>query len=155
MDEISWKSINNGDVFLLMVPNYLFVWTGAKSNRMERTAAIRIANELKSEFSRFHLSIVILDDGQEAEQLSGDEQQLFEQFLPLNRKDAEIIPFADEYDWIASDEKFESTERDMVRLYRCQEGANQIDIKYLKDGPLMQDDLDSNVRVNRRNITPP
>lgn len=145
MNEIKWSSINNGDVFLLVVPKYIFVWVGKSANHFERLSAINIANELKNELSRFHLSIVIVDDGQEAKQLSSNENTEFNRYLPLESKDSQIKP-ADEFDW-TSDEKFEKAERKFVHLYHCKEFDDKILIKSIKDGPLTRSDLDSNVSV--------
>ncbi|KAI2804260.1 hypothetical protein BLOT_003239 [Blomia tropicalis] len=142
LNEIKWSSINNGDVFLLVVPKYIFVWVGKSANHFERLSAINIANELKNELSRFHLSIVIVDDGQEAKQLSSNENTEFNRYLPLESKDSQIKP-ADEFDW-TSDEKFEKAERKFVHLYHCKEFDDKILIKSVKDGPLTRSDLDSN-----------
>ncbi|KAH9420072.1 hypothetical protein DERP_001907 [Dermatophagoides pteronyssinus] len=116
---ISWKSMNDGDVFILIVPKFIFVWTGKHSNRMERTTAIRVANDLKSQLNRFKLSTVILEDGKEVEQTSG-------------------------YDYAACDIKFEKHERSFVTLYKCFEGTETIDISFVKNGPLTRKDLDTN-----------
>lgn len=138
--------MNTGDVFLLVVPKYIFVWTGSKSNRFERLAAIQIANELKYELARFHLSTVILDDGQESDQLAEGEHLEFNRLLPLEKKDAQIKQATD--DDITSDVNFESSERTFVHLYRCKEEGASIDIVSVKDGPLTHADLDSNVSDN-------
>ena len=151
MNEISWSSINTGDVFLLVAPKYIFIWTGQKSNRFERLAAINIANELKNELARFHLSVVILDDGQESDQLSSEEHLEFNRLLPLELKDKQIKS-SDEFDW-SSDEKFESNERQFVHLYRCKEEDGKIDIQSVKDGPLTREDLDSNVSAQYMRVT--
>lgn len=142
LNEISWSSLNTGDVFLLVAPKYIFVWTGSKSNRFERLAAINIANELKNELARFHLSIVILDDGQESDQLTEAEHLEFNRLLPLEKKDSLIKQATD--DDITSDANFESSERTFVHLYRCKEEGGKIDILSVKDGPLTRSDLDSN-----------
>lgn len=134
--------MNTGDVFLLVAPKYIFVWTGSKSNRFERLAAIQIANELKYELARFHLSIVILDDGKESDQLAEAEHLEFNRLLPLEKKDGLIKEATD--DDITSDANFESSERTFVHLYRCKEEGDKIDILSVKDGPLTRSDLDSN-----------
>ena len=148
LNEIAWSSMNNGDVFILIGKKHIFIWTGSKSNHMERVAAIRIANELKNELSRFKLNIVIVDDGKEAEQLGGEEQADFESFLKLEGKEADLRTCdGDKLDLSLSDEKFEKDESSMVKLYRCKERedlSNQVEIGHVKDGPLSRDDLDSN-----------
>ena len=131
-------------MFLLIVPNYIFIWTGKKSNHFERLAAVRIANELKNELARFNLSIVILDDDQESEQLSNDESAAFNNLLPLESKN-DLIKSAEEIDW-TNDEIFETNERNVVHLYQCQETDGVINIESVKDGPLTRDDLNSNVK---------
>ena len=105
-------------------------------------AAIRIANELKNELARFHLKIVILDDGQESEQLADDEHLEFNRLLPLELKD-EQMKTATDFDW-NSDEQYESKGRQIVHLYRCKEEGGNINIESVKDGPLTRSDLDSN-----------
>lgn len=143
--EISWKVMNNGDVFILLVPNFVFVWTGKHSNRMERTTAIRVANDLKSELNRFKLSSVILEDGKEVEQTSGAEYDAFNKALSLDKKDIDLKQMPKGYDYAASDKSFESHERSFVTLYKCFEGTETIDISFVKNGPLSRADLDTNV----------
>ncbi|KAH7637899.1 actin depolymerizing venom protein gelsolin 1 isoform X1 [Dermatophagoides farinae] len=142
--EISWKVMNNGDVFILLVPNFVFVWTGKHSNRMERTTAIRVANDLKSELNRFKLSSVILEDGKEVEQTSGAEYDAFNKALSLDKKDIDLKQMPKGYDYAASDKSFESHERSFVTLYKCFEGTETIDISFVKNGPLSRADLDTN-----------
>lgn len=143
LHDISWSRMNNGDVFILIAPKHIYIWTGKTANRFERLAAVHIANELKnSELACFHLSVVILDDGQEDSQLSDAENVEFNRLLPLELKDDQIKS-AEEFDW-TSDEKFETDERKFVHLYQCHESDGNIDIKSVKDGPLTRDDLNSN-----------
>lgn len=143
MSDISWSVMNNGDVFILVAPKHIYIWTGKNSNRMERFAAIKIADTLKDENSHFNLSIVIVDDEQEAEQLVGEEDTEFNAFLPL--ADKATIQTASNIDWSINDENFEKMENTVLSLYRCIETDEQIDIKFVKDGPLARTDLDSNV----------
>lgn len=135
--------MNNGDVFILVAPKHIYIWTGKNSNRMERFAAIKIADTLKDENSHFNLSIVIVDDEKESEQLVGDEETEFTSFLPLDAK--ATIQTADNIDWSINDENFEKMENTVLSLYRCIETEEQIDIKFVKDGPLVRGDLDSSV----------
>lgn len=137
--------MNEGDVFILVAPKRIFIWTGKNSNRMERFAAIKIADTLREENSRFNLSIVIVDDGKESEQLIGDEEVEFSAFLPLDKKST--LQTAANIDWSINDEAFEKLESTVLSLYRCIETEDQIDIKFAKDGPLSRSDLDSNVNI--------
>ncbi|KAI7694632.1 hypothetical protein SSS_01714 [Sarcoptes scabiei] len=141
---VSWKCMNNGDVFLLMVPKFIFIWTGKNSNRLERTTAVRVAQDLKSEFDRFKLQTVILDDGQEVEQTSGAEYDAFNRHLPLDDKDKDLKKFEKGFDWAAHDKEYETRERQFVILHKCFEGTDTIDINFVKNGPLSRADLDTN-----------
>lgn len=136
--------MNDGDVFLLVTPKFIYVWTGKKANYMERVAAIRLADEIKNENSKFHLKIIIVEDGKESEQLIGDEEVEFAKHLPLDRKDDELVK-STESEWTESDASYETSKRELVHLYRCVESEFQIDIKSVKSGPLSKEDLDSNV----------
>lgn len=141
---VSWKHMNNGDVFILMVPGFIFTWIGKYSNLMERTTASRVSADLKHDFDRFKLASCILEDGKEIEQSSGKEYDAFNKALPLDKKDDEIKEYRKTFDWTGSDKEHEKKERTMVTLHKCFEGLETIDITFLKNGPLTREDLDSN-----------
>uniref|UniRef100_A0A673MGK3 Villin-1 n=1 Tax=Sinocyclocheilus rhinocerous TaxID=307959 RepID=A0A673MGK3_9TELE len=45
--EMSWKSFNQGDVFLLDLGSLLIQWNGPKSNRMERLRGMNLAKDIR------------------------------------------------------------------------------------------------------------
>lgn len=47
--EVSWKSLNSGDVFILDSEDKIFLWTGKFANRYERARALEFLNLLREE----------------------------------------------------------------------------------------------------------
>jgi hypothetical protein len=139
---VSWLSFNDGDIFLLATGKYIFVWIGKKANRFEKIHAIRIAEELKGEHSHYCEKIVIVEDGNELSDLSSEELSAFEQLLPLDKK---VVDKASEKD---DDSKYEQFERSDLTLYRCNDDNGKLSVIRVKNGPLLQTDLDSNVFYN-------
>merc|ERR1712100_624637 len=47
--EVNAKSLNHGDVFILDAKTTLYIWNGAKANRMEKSKGAEISLRLKNQ----------------------------------------------------------------------------------------------------------
>ncbi|XP_075385726.1 villin-1 [Tenrec ecaudatus] len=58
--EMSWKSFNRGDVFLLDLGKLIIQWNGPESNRMERLKGMTLAKEIRDQErgGRAHVGVV-------------------------------------------------------------------------------------------------
>ncbi|CAK8673662.1 gelsolin-like [Clavelina lepadiformis] len=61
--EMSWKSFNQGDIFIVEVENDIYQWNGSMSNRYERLKACELVNNIKNEEKGGKGKITILDEG--------------------------------------------------------------------------------------------
>lgn len=140
---IGWLSMTNSDCYILLTSSVIFVWFGAKSNRMEQLATLHMADSLSQELTPVaNLSVVELIDGNEPEQLKPEDYSIFDRYLPLGKKEAlhiDVVP-----NWSVHHEDFGKHEKEFVQLYRCQRNnENKFEVKFVKDGPLTRADLDS------------
>lgn len=136
--------MTDNDCYILLTLKNIFVWFGTKSNRMERLVSLKIADQLSSMATDVDLPVIEVPDGEEADRLSADELADFGCYLPLNRK--ESLQTIDVLSNLATKaETFGKLENNFVHLYRClQQEDGQIEVRYVKDGPLKRMDLDSN-----------
>uniref|UniRef100_H2YUU6 Gelsolin-like domain-containing protein n=1 Tax=Ciona savignyi TaxID=51511 RepID=H2YUU6_CIOSA len=61
--EMTWKSFNQGDIFIVEVENDLFQWNGSVSNRYERLKGCEIINNIKNNEKAGKGKITVLDEG--------------------------------------------------------------------------------------------
>ncbi|XP_013379708.1 advillin-like [Lingula anatina] len=130
---ISWDSMNEGDVFILDVGTVLFVWTGRDSNRFEKIKGMEVARQLRDE--RGKGDIVAVADGEE-EKLNFEWLKVFEKHLPLDKKQVKSAAEG------GADEVHERASMTKIKLYLVKEENDQLNIKELKEGPLVKSDLD-------------
>ena len=133
---LSWAEMNPGDSYIVDVPEekLIFVWQGKQSNRFEKLKAATCAQKFKSEYGTTEHEVVILVDGQEDD--GSEEAQIFNETLPLANKGSmqESSTIPDEND---------SQSRGQVKLYRCSDSEGKLILNEVKDGPLFQNDLNS------------
>ncbi|XP_037379927.1 villin-1 [Talpa occidentalis] len=69
--EMSWKSFNRGDVFLLDLGRLIIQWNGQESNRMERLRGMTLAKEIRDQErgGRAHVGVVEGENEQASPQL--------------------------------------------------------------------------------------
>lgn len=134
LQPINWTQFNSGDVFVLDAVQFIFVWNGNQANRLEKLQAAKLAQTLKEE-NGTEATIVVVEDGQE-NNLSTDELEVFEKFLPLKSK--QVSPGNPD-----EDEKQDIATRKVIKLYQCTDEDGTLRIREVKGGPLEQSDLDS------------
>jgi len=136
LNNISWSEMNKGDSYVIDVPEYrkVLIWRGANTNRFEKLQAANFADILKLEHGLSDIETVTIDDGQEND--NSEDCQLLDYLLPLSEKnqikDAGVAPDQDS-----------KTVRSKVKLYRCSDDSGKLILTEVKDGPLLQEDLQS------------
>lgn len=135
LPKISWDVMNDGDVYVLDTKEVIFVWTGRNSNNMEKLQGAKFAGTLKQEHGG--ASIVVIEDSQES-LLQSKERTLFEKYLPLLHK--KVTPAQD----APKDETVARRISEELKLYRCSDEGGTLKVMEVKNGPLLQTDLDSN-----------
>lgn len=108
--DVSHKSLNSGDVFVLDANETIYQWNGSKASRMEKGKALDLTVRLRDErMNRLKAHIVMVDDGQEEDAF----------WTALGGKGA--IASADEG---GDDAEFERAAVDEVKLYRVEEAGD-------------------------------
>lgn len=86
-----------------------------------------------------------MDDGYE-QTLSDGEKKEFNRFLPLNKR--MVMP----PDYGGDDDDKEKQHRTGLKLYRCSDNSGKYRVTEVKSGPIVQSDLNSDVR---KKLPPP
>eukprot|EP01126_Amoeba_proteus_P060011 TRINITY_DN789_c0_g1_i2.p1 TRINITY_DN789_c0_g1~~TRINITY_DN789_c0_g1_i2.p1 ORF type:complete len:892 (-),score=219.66 TRINITY_DN789_c0_g1_i2:185-2860(-) len=67
--EVSYASLNSGDVFILDDDNTIYQWNGKTSSRMEKGKALDLTTRLRDErMNRIKCEIVVMKEGMESEE---------------------------------------------------------------------------------------
>ncbi|KAG1662657.1 Villin-1 [Nymphon striatum] len=130
--EISWKYMNDGDMFVVNTEQAIFVWTGAYANHNEKIQAAKFAQHLKEENGGG--TILVVDDGKENE-MTNSEKEYFNEYLPLKEKDVKS------HKDTPKDEVLERQQRTQIKLYCCSDEEGTLKVTEVKNGPLEQKDL--------------
>lgn len=145
--ELSWASVNTGDVFILDAGSYVFLWSGREANKSEKIQGILAAQQFKTSHGPQCNAVVLVDDGKEEDDLAPDEKKVFETYLPLDQKDSLINNEPTSDAETNGDDYAEMKRRSNLKLYRCSDESGSLRIEHIKDGPLKQDDLKSEVKI--------
>ncbi|RWS24426.1 villin-1-like protein [Leptotrombidium deliense] len=132
--QIGWSSMNKGDVFILDIVKYVFLWTGRSSNYFEKIQGAKVAQQIKNEHGLKCKGVIVVEDGNETVNLRGDEKEIFQTFLPLNKK-------GDDLKEETSDADEEQKRRTQLTLYQCTDADGSLKLIELKRGSLCQEDL--------------
>lgn len=60
--ELSYHSLNQGDVFILDVGTKLFLWNGSRANRMEKAKGLDVCTRIKDKDRNTRATIITLDE---------------------------------------------------------------------------------------------
>jgi hypothetical protein len=130
--EVTHRSLNAGDVFVLDANDKIFQWNGSKAGRMEKAKALDLTVRLRDErMNRLNAKVVILEEGSEDEAF----------WTHLGGKGA--VASAEEG---GDDAEFEKASVDEIKLYRVEKDGDafkhtQVDAQ---GKPLHRDMLDTN-----------
>ncbi|XP_055486658.1 villin-1-like [Leucoraja erinacea] len=104
--DMSWKSFNQGDVFLLDLGKLIVQWNGPLSNHMERLKAMQLAKDIRDRERAGRGQIAVVDGQNEG--VSGDLMRLMNFLLGERKEIKAAVP----------DEVVDQQQRQSVKLYR-------------------------------------
>ncbi|XP_069792340.1 villin-1-like [Narcine bancroftii] len=129
--EMSWRSFNQGDVFLLDLGKLIVQWNGPLSNHMERLKAMQLAKDIRDRERGGRGQIAVVDGHSESES-----QQLMNLMKFMLGEKVEIkaaIP----------DELVDQHQKRAVKLYRVMDSEGKLVVQEVASRPLTQDLLNS------------
>ncbi|XP_043550284.1 villin-1 [Chiloscyllium plagiosum] len=129
--EMSWKSFNTGDVFLLDLGKLIVQWNGPQSNRMERLKAMQLAKDIRDRERGGRGQVGVVDGNEEA--ASPQLMKLMYYVLGEKRDIKSPIP----------DTVVEQHQRAAVKLYRVTDSEGKLVVQEVAARPLTQDLLNS------------
>ncbi|XP_041824658.1 villin-1 [Melanotaenia boesemani] len=130
--DVSWKSFNNGDIFLLDVGKSIVQWNGPQSNRKEKLKAVLLAQDIRDRERGGRAQIGVVEGGNER-----DSPEL------MNIMTAILGPKPNHLREAVSDEKHDQMQNNSVRLYHVFENAGNLVVQEVATQPLTQDLLSS------------
>uniref|UniRef100_A0A8C5U751 Villin-1 n=2 Tax=Passeriformes TaxID=9126 RepID=A0A8C5U751_9PASS len=127
--EMSWKSFNRGDVFLLDLGQLIIQWNGPESNRNERLRAMTLAKDIRDRERGGRAKVGVVDG--ENEDASPELMKVLKHVLGEKR---DIQP-------AISDDKVDQTLKSSLKLYHISNASGNLVIQEVAIRPLTQDML--------------
>ncbi|NXC81101.1 VILI protein, partial [Cercotrichas coryphoeus] len=127
--EMSWKSFNRGDVFLLDLGQLIIQWNGPESNRNERLRAMTLAKDIRDRERGGRAKVGVVDG--EDEDASPELMKVLKHVLGEKRDIQPAIP----------DEKVDQIVKSSLKLYHISNASGNLVIQEVGVRPLTQDML--------------
>uniref|UniRef100_A0A663MZ55 Villin 1 n=1 Tax=Athene cunicularia TaxID=194338 RepID=A0A663MZ55_ATHCN len=127
--EMSWKSFNRGDVFLLDLGQLIIQWNGPESNRNERLKAMTLAKDIRDRERGGRAKVGVVDG--EDEGASPELMQVLTDVLGEKRDIKAATP----------DEKVDQKLKSSLKLYHVSNASGNLVIREVAIRPLTQDML--------------
>ncbi|KAM9630258.1 villin-1 [Morphnus guianensis] len=127
--EMSWKSFNRGDVFLLDLGQLIIQWNGPESNRNERLKAMTLAKDIRDRERGGRAKVGIVDG--EDEGASPGLMQVLTHVLGEKRDIKAATP----------DDKVDQKLKSSLKLYHLSNASGNLVIQEVAVRPLTQDML--------------
>ncbi|XP_041262354.1 villin-1 [Onychostruthus taczanowskii] len=127
--EMSWKSFNRGDVFLLDLGQLIVQWNGPESNRNERLRAMTLAKDIRDRERGGRAKVGIVDG--EDEDASPGLMKVLKHVLGEKRDIQPAIP----------DDKVDQKLKSSLKLYHVSNANGNLVIQEVAIQPLTQDML--------------
>uniref|UniRef100_A0A8C3VY95 Villin-1 n=1 Tax=Catagonus wagneri TaxID=51154 RepID=A0A8C3VY95_9CETA len=125
--EMSWKSFNRGDVFLLDLGKVIIQWNGPESNRMERLRGMTLAKEIRDQ-ERGGRTYVGVVDGED-EKASPKLMEIMNYVLGQRRELKAAVP----------DTVVEPALKATLKLYHVSDSEGKVVVREVATRPLSQD----------------
>ncbi|XP_006186896.1 villin-1 [Camelus ferus] len=125
--EMSWKSFNRGDVFLLDLGKLIIQWNGPESNRMERLKGMTLAKEIRDQ-ERGGRTYVGVVDG-ENEKATPQLMEIMNYVLGQRRELKAAVP----------DTVVEPALKAALKLYHVSDSEGKVVVREVATRPLTQD----------------
>ncbi|XP_039584328.1 villin-1 [Passer montanus] len=127
--EMSWKSFNRGDVFLLDLGQLIIQWNGPESNRNERLRAMTLAKDIRDRERGGRAKVGVVDG--EDEDASPGLMKVLKHVLGEKRDIQPAIP----------DDKVDQKLKSSLKLYHVSNASGNLVIQEVAIRPLTQDML--------------
>ncbi|NXQ73638.1 VILI protein, partial [Quiscalus mexicanus] len=127
--EMSWKSFNRGDVFLLDLGQLIIQWNGPESNRNERLRAMTLAKDIRDRERGGRAKVGVVDG--EDEDASPGLMKVLKHVLGEKRDIQPAIP----------DNKVDEKLKSSLKLYHISNASGNLVIQEVAVRPLTQDML--------------
>ncbi|NXR93946.1 VILI protein, partial [Hypocryptadius cinnamomeus] len=127
--EMSWKSFNRGDVFLLDLGQLIIQWNGPESNRNERLRAMTLAKDIRDRERGGRAKVGVVDG--EDEDASPELMKVLKHVLGEKRDIQPAIP----------DDKVDQKLKSSLKLYHVSNASGNLVIQEVAIRPLTQDML--------------
>ncbi|NWX33811.1 VILI protein, partial [Notiomystis cincta] len=127
--EMSWKSFNRGDVFLLDLGQLIIQWNGPESNRNERLRAMTLAKDIRDRERGGRAKVGVVDG--EDEDASPELMKVLKHVLGEKRDIQPAIP----------DNKVDQIVKSSLKLYHVSNTSGNLVIQEVAIQPLTQDML--------------
>ncbi|KAF5922582.1 villin-1 [Diceros bicornis minor] len=125
--EVSWKSFNRGDVFLLDLGKLIIQWNGPESNRLERLRGMTLAKEIRDQ-ERGGRTYVGVVDGED-EKASPKLMEIMNHVLGPRRELKAAVP----------DTVVEPALKAALKLYHVSDSEGKLVVREVATRPLTQD----------------
>ncbi|XP_056611665.1 villin-1 [Triplophysa dalaica] len=129
--EMTWKSFNKGDVFLLDLGSLIIQWNGPKSNRTERLKAMNLAKDIRDRERGGRAQVTVVEG--EDEKSSEEAMKLMKQALGEKTEIKDAIP----------DEIVDEKLKTALKLFHISDAQGNLVVQEVAVKPLTQDLLHS------------
>ncbi|XP_044205209.1 advillin [Thunnus albacares] len=126
--EMSWKSFNLGDVFLLDIGKTIIQWNGPKSNRQERLKGMLLAKDIRDRERGGRAEIKVIEG--EAESNSPQNMEILTGVLGERTSNLTDGP---------PDETADQEQKGKLTLYHVSDAEGQMKVTEVATRPLVQD----------------
>ncbi|KAM9443774.1 advillin [Clarias gariepinus] len=126
--EMSWKSFNLGDVFLLDIGKTIILWNGPNSNTQERLKAMILAKDIRDRERGGRAEIGVIDGDAE-----NNSQALMEAMCNIIGQRPASLPNG------TSDEQADQEQMSQVTLYHVSDADGEMKVREIASRPLVQE----------------
>ncbi|XP_069052338.1 villin-1 [Lepisosteus oculatus] len=125
--EMSWKSFNKGDVFLLDLGSFIIQWNGPESNRMERLKGMNLAKDVRDRERGGRAQVGVVEGDNEG--ASAELMKVMNHVLGERKELKPAIP----------DEVVDQTMKSSIKLFHISEAEGSLVVQEVAVKPLTQD----------------
>ncbi|KAK9529182.1 hypothetical protein VZT92_013295 [Zoarces viviparus] len=126
--EMSWKSFNLGDVFLLDIGKTIVQWNGPKCNKQEKMKGMMLAKDIRDRERGGRAEIRVIEG--EAERDSPQNMEILNGVLGARSSDLKDGP---------ADESADQEQKSKLTLYHVTDDDGQMKVTEVASRPLVQD----------------
>ncbi|XP_038159441.1 advillin [Cyprinodon tularosa] len=126
--EMSWKSFNLGDVFLLDLGKTIIQWNGPKSNRQERLKGMLLAKDIRDRERGGRSEVRVIEGNTES-----NSPQIIEVMKNILGEKPSSLPDG------KPDETVDQEVKGKLTLYRVSDAEGQMKVEEISTNPLVQD----------------